>query len=87
MLLTKIMSPYQGPAQTMAVVAGLGTKMSIFILQPFFYTQNTQFSMFFPRVVVGGRPAPPTVIHRGQNPGKPIHDILLNNRLIIKIIG
>ena len=36
------------------VVGGLDTKMSIFMLPPCFYTQNTQFSMFFSAVVVGG---------------------------------
>ena len=34
--------------------AVLALEMSNFILQPCFYTQNTQFSMFFLTVVVGG---------------------------------
>ena len=55
-----------------AVIGGLGTDMSIFILQPCFYTQNTQFSKFFPTVVVGGMSEcwarPPSAAHRGQNP-------------------
>ena len=47
--------------------AVLASKNVIFIVQPCFYTQNTQFPMFCPTVVVGnqsagrGRSAPPIV--------------------------
>ena len=56
----------QGSGQIL--VGGLGIKNAIFIVQPCFYTQNTQFSIFFqllwwaPYQSAGcGRPALPTV--------------------------
>ena len=61
----------QGSGQTLYMVGGLGIKNAIFILQPCFYTQNTQFSMFFATVVVGGVSEcwvrPPSSAHRDQN--------------------
>ena len=46
--------------------------MSILTLQPCFYTENAQFSMFFSTVVVDGMSEcwmrPPSAAHRGQNP-------------------